>query len=217
MQHPGNAGQIAYWDTVAGARDCTLEPPLDVLLEYLPKDAKILDFGCGYGRSLVALAGLGFSDLTGFDPSPAMIARGKREHPEFDLRLFDAPALPVADGSFDAALLVGVLTAVAEDEEQRRLMTELRRALRPGGLALVCDFPLQGDARNRERYERYAAKYGRYGVFEVEGGGVARHHDPAWLDALTSGFERLHTLTLDAVTLTGKPAKAISLVVRKPD
>ncbi|MBF0480828.1 MAG: class I SAM-dependent methyltransferase [Desulfovibrionaceae bacterium] len=216
MQHPASKDQIAYWDAVASAHDCTLQPPLELFTNYLPKDAKILDFGCGYGRSLAGLSALGFTDLTGFDPSPAMLERGRREHPGLDLRPLASKELPVPDACADAVLLVGVLTAVAEDDDQRGLVAAIFRVLRPGGLLLLCDFPLQNDARNRERYERFAAKCGRYGVFEVTGGGLARHHDPAWLAELTGGFKRLETLPLSAVTLTGKPAEAVCLILRKP-
>jgi SAM-dependent methyltransferase len=216
MQDPSNEEQIAYWDAVAFAHDCTLQPPLELLAAYLPKDAKILDFGCGYGRSLAALAALGFTDLTGFDPAPAMLERGRREHPGLDLRLLDAPALPVPDASLDAVLLIAVLTSVASDDGQRRILVELMRVLKPGGILVLCDFPLQADERNTERYAANLARYGRYGVFAVPNGGVMRHHDPAWLDALTAGFTRLDRFFFDAVTMYGHPAKAICLVARKP-
>lgn len=216
MHDPESSGQTAYWDAVADTHPCTLEPPLEVLVAFLPKDAKIVDFGCGYGRSLAALAALGFTNLTGFDPSPAMLARGRREHPELDLREFEGPGLPVPDASFDAALLVAVLTSVVSDDAQRRILAELLRVLRPGGLLVLCDFPLQTDARNTARYAANVARYGRYGVFAVTGGGVMRHHDPAWLDELTGDFERLDRLFFDAVTMYGNPARSICLVLRKP-
>jgi SAM-dependent methyltransferase len=216
MHDPNEATQIAYWNAVADAHDCTLEPPLELLSPYLPKDAKILDFGCGYGRSLAALAALGFTDLTGFDPAPAMLERGRRAHPGLDLRLLASPGLPVPDASCDAVLLIAVLTAVADDAGQRRLIAEARRVLKDGGILFVCDFPLQDDARNRARYDTFAAKYGRYGVFEVEGGGVMRHNDETWLDELTGAFTRLESRRFNARTLYGHRARVFCCLLRKP-
>jgi SAM-dependent methyltransferase len=208
--------QQAHWDAVAGLHNCSLEPPLEVLTAYLPPEAKLIDIGCGYGRSLALLATLGFSGLTGFDPSVKMIERGRREFPRLDLRVWDTAALPVPDGAFDGALLIGVLTGVPEDMAQVRLLSETARVLRPGGVLLLCDFPLQDDERNRIRYDAFEAKYGRRGVLEVGSGAVMRHHDLAWLAELTGDFERLEAHELDARTLYGNPAKALNLILRKP-
>ena len=51
-----------------------IEELADFLSGYLPHSARIVDIGCGNGGLLSTLKNLGFSDLTGFDPSPACIA-----------------------------------------------------------------------------------------------------------------------------------------------
>ena len=48
--------------------------------------AKILDYGCGYGRLAAELREAGFRNVTGIDPASAMIARGRELFADLDLR-----------------------------------------------------------------------------------------------------------------------------------
>lgn len=70
-----------YWEA-AGARKVFRHPvPLQAIAARLAPAARILDFGCGYGRAMRDLARAGFRNTVGTDPSAALIARGRRESP----------------------------------------------------------------------------------------------------------------------------------------
>jgi len=112
-------------------------------------------------------------------------------------------------------LLVAVLTAIPRDADQRALVAAIGRLLRPGGLFLVSDYLLAGDARNRERYARDAPRFGIHGAFEIDGGAWMRHHDRRWLDDLFGAFERLAFEAFDAVTMRGNAASGFRCVARK--
>ncbi|WP_030670799.1 bifunctional 2-polyprenyl-6-hydroxyphenol methylase/3-demethylubiquinol 3-O-methyltransferase UbiG [Streptomyces rimosus] len=197
-----------FWESAGAAK--TFTHPLDTgLLEtYVPRDAPVLDYGCGYGRLTAELVAAGYADVQGVDASQALVERGRREHPE--VRLAHCPGLPLPfeDGSFGAALLFAVLTCVPDAAAQRRIAGELGRLVRPGGVLYVSDVPLQSDRRNLTRYEEYAARYGTYGVFGTPDGGVFRHSTPDHLHGLleTHGFtveaERSDTVpTMDEHTV----------------
>ena len=53
--------------------------------------------------------------------------------------------------SFDAILLLAILTCIPDDQGQALLIAGLRRLLRPGRV-LYSDMPLQSDRRNLTRY-----------------------------------------------------------------
>jgi SAM-dependent methyltransferase len=183
-----NAASQRYWDANAAAHSFT--HPLNLgWLAGLPKAARILDYGCGYGRTLAELAAAGWTNAVGVDFSAALVARGRAAQPSLDLRhVAGLPLLGEPDDAFDVVILFAVLTSIPDDGEQRALMAELRRLLRPGGFLYVSDYLLQTDARNIARYEAGAARNGVYGVWDREDGGVFRHHTR---EALDGAYDRV--------------------------
>ncbi|MFJ6432606.1 class I SAM-dependent methyltransferase [Streptomyces sp. NPDC091416] len=213
---PDVDGQIPYWDSAAATK--TFTHPLHMpWLDGLGTHAAILDYGCGYGRTLHALHQQGFDHLTGVDTSPAMIERARHLHPALRFTVLDTPPhSPYPDAAFDAAVLFAVLTCIPDEGAQHRLIAELHRLLKPGGTLFVSDFLVQDDARNRERYERDAARYGTYGVFETDEGAVFRHHPRSWFASLLRDFEPVDTRDITVNTMGGHESTGIQLLVRKP-
>jgi SAM-dependent methyltransferase len=202
-----------YWDDHAEAYSFAHPIELD-WLGGLPKDARVLDYGCGYGRAAAGLAAAGWR-VVGVDFAAGMIARGRREHPDLDLRHIEGLPLAEPDGAFDAAILFAVLTCIPPDADQRALIAELTRLIRPGGLLYVSDYLLQSDARYAKRYRTGAARHGLYGVWDRDDGAVFRHHTRQALDALLAAFEPVAEREVETVTLSGAKATAIQLLVRR--
>jgi len=200
--------QLQYWDTEGPQKTFGHPINFDRLAQWLNAGSRILDFGCGYGRSLGALHEAGYRNLIGFDFSPAMIAAARSRFPAITFHELTSTNLPLEDASIDAALLFSVLTCVPTDHGQRTIVTELSRVLRPGGLLYISDLWLQTDERNLERYARDEAKYGQYGVFELPEGVTVRHHDPKWINSLTEGLKNVALDDLNVVTMNGNPARA---------
>ncbi|SNS17285.1 Methyltransferase domain-containing protein [Humidesulfovibrio mexicanus] len=198
--------QRDYWNGEGAGKTFSHPLPLDELCARLAPQADILDYGCGYGRAAAQLVQAGFSRVVGVDISEALLARGRREHPDLDLRLAQGIPLPFADASFDACLLVAVLTCVPTEAGAEAVLAEVRRLLRPGGLLLLSDYPFQPDARNIARYRQHEAEFGIYGVFRT-GGAVCRHFAPQRLDALLSGFTPAWRRDVDVPTMNGNPAR----------
>ena len=161
------------------------------------------------------LAALGWRNAVGVDFAAGMIARGLREHPGLDLRHIEGLPLAESDGAFDAAILFAVLTCIPADAEQRALIAELQRLIRPGGLLYVSDYLLQTDARYLARYAAGKARHGVLGVWDRDDGAIFRHHTRQALDALLTGFEPVAQREVETVTLSGASATAIQLLVRR--
>jgi SAM-dependent methyltransferase len=115
----------------------------------------LLDFGCGHGMASVVFARAGAA-VTAFDLSPGYLAEARRRADANGVRVAflqaDGERLPFPDASFDAvwgnAVLHHLDLAVAS--------AELRRVLRPGGVAVFCEpwgeNPLLNLARRRLPY-----------------------------------------------------------------
>jgi len=209
--------QVGYWDKVAWDKTFMLPIDLAWLQAHLSLDSKILDYGCGYGRVCSELAACGSPQVVGVDSSVEMVQRARRVHPGLQFDVLAESGLPYADGSFDAVLLVAVLTCIPSDEGQRSLIGALERVLRPGGVLYAVDYVLQEDERNRRRYVQYADEFGTYGVFRLPEGAVFRHHSMDWIASLLAGLEVLDVAYPEVTTMNRNPARAFQVLARKRD
>ena len=208
--------QFEYWNTEGTQKSFQHPLNLQRISQRLLADDRILDFGCGYGRCLGELFNSGYRNLIGIDFSPAMIAAASAQYPEITFQVVQSLPIPLPAASVDGALLFSVLTCVPTDEGQRAIIKELRRVLRPGGLLYLSDLTLQTDERNLARYARDQAKYGTYGVFDLPEGVTVRHHDPGWIETLTTDFEMVVLDHIEVLTMNGNPAKAFQWFGTKP-
>ncbi|HEY6659570.1 MAG TPA: class I SAM-dependent methyltransferase [Pyrinomonadaceae bacterium] len=200
--------QFDYWNTEGPQKSFGHPLNLQRLSHWLSLESRILDFGCGYGRSLGELFNSGYRNLIGLDFSPAMIAAARVRYPEITFQSVQSSTIPLSDESVDGALLFSVLTCVPTDDGQRAIVGELHRVLRPGGLLYISDLWLQPDERNLTRYARDESKYGMYGVFDLPEGVTVRHHDPKWIETLTTDFHMVALDNIEVLTMNGNPAKA---------
>lgn len=118
-----------------------------------------LEIGCGHGAgALLINQYTGCSRITGVDIDPDMIKAARRyisrppgwarkiktDNIEFICQ--DATELPFPDGSFDATFLFGVLDHITE---WQKVITEVFRILKAGGIFSFEEFLLGESSRNR--------------------------------------------------------------------
>jgi ubiquinone/menaquinone biosynthesis C-methylase UbiE len=207
--------QIDYWNRLGPTKPFSHPVNVSRLAELVDLDCRILDFGCGCGRVMGLLHEHGYRNLVGVDPAPRMIAAARQRFPALTFLEANSTRLPLADESVDAALLFTVLTCIPSDDEQRRVIREIGRVLRPDGLLYISDLWLQKDERNVDRYRRYQAKYGVYGIFELPEGVVLRHHTRQWIEQLTAQFTVIAVDEIVAETMNGHRAEAFQWFGRK--
>ena len=200
--------QYEYWNTTGTQKSFAHPLNLRRVRQWISDEGCILDFGCGYGRVLGELYKEGYDKLIGLDFSPAMIAAARAQYPEIAFEQIESLTIPLPDASVDAVLLFSVLTCIPTDEGQRELLKEVNRVLNRGGLLYISDLWLQTDERNLTRYARDEQKYGVYGVFDLPEGVTVRHHDPKWIETLTSDFTTVALDEIEVVTMNGNPARA---------
>ena len=97
----------------------------------LPRQARILDAGCGSGRNMIELARRG--TVTGVELSDTSVGLARARHTG-DVISGSVLQMPFASASFDLAVCLDVLEHLEDD---RAALRELRRVVAPGGSLLV--------------------------------------------------------------------------------
>lgn len=207
--------QVEYWDREGVKKTFRHPVNFELLAKIIDKNARILDYGCGYGRVMKALSQRGYICVEGVDFSSQMIEHGRRISPDLDFQVISLPHLPYGDREFDVVILFTVLTCIPRHEAQISLIRELKRVLRVGGLLYISDLSLQSDECNLKRYREFEKKYGTYGVFELPEGAVLRHHDREWVESLTSDFKTIDFVEFEVETMNKNSARAFQLFARK--
>ncbi|RLC69358.1 MAG: hypothetical protein DRI26_09255, partial [Chloroflexi bacterium] len=112
---------------------------------YINKDDEVLEIGCGTGTLAISCAEKGAS-VVGFDISPEMLAVAKRKVRERNLadkiQLREMGAIEM-DNAFDNETFDKIVSTLVFSElypdEQRYVLGQAYRILRPGGLIIIAD------------------------------------------------------------------------------
>ena len=116
-------------------------PLVDGLVERLRTGADVADFGCGSGHAINLMArAFPASRFTGIDFSDEAIAAGIREAARIGLTnaTFESHNLAELDKA-EAYDVITVFDAIHDQGQPARVLENIHRALRPGGVLLMAD------------------------------------------------------------------------------
>lgn len=103
---------------------------------HVPPGARVLDLGCGTGRTTPRLVASS-SWYLGIDCAPTMVEAARRLHPAARFEVGDAADLAgVADAEVDVVVFAYNGLDYLADEDRARCLDEVRRVLAPGGTFL---------------------------------------------------------------------------------
>jgi ubiquinone/menaquinone biosynthesis C-methylase UbiE len=101
---------------------------------------EVLDLACGHGRIANRLTRRG-ARMTGLDATPLFLEHARTQAAEQGLEVEylqgDMRALPFADASFDRVISFFTSFGYFSEPENRQVLAEVRRVLRPGGRLML--------------------------------------------------------------------------------
>jgi SAM-dependent methyltransferase len=121
----------------------------------LPSGARVLDAGCGSGRTMEDLRDYGQVSGIELDPGAAEVARS-RGCGEVDVGSLEA--LPWADGTFD---LITCLDVIEHIPDEHLALAGLRRVCKPGGWLLLTVPAYQALWSLHDEANHHYRRYGR--------------------------------------------------------
>jgi len=112
-----------------------------MIKKYFNPESRILDIGCGAGRTTIGLYELGYHLIEGLDLSEAMIVQAKRISKELNYDITfsvgDAAFLDYDDETFEAALFsFNGIMQIPGRENRIKVLKEIKRILKPKGYFL---------------------------------------------------------------------------------
>lgn len=127
---------------------------------FLNSKTQVLDLGCGNGRNLIFLAKSFGCQGVGFDISESAIAQAKKASVGLKISYqvsSIANPLPVPDESQD--LVLDMMTShFLNQAERTKLLGEVSRVLKPGGLLFLKTFLLDEDLNAKRLLREYPAE-----------------------------------------------------------
>lgn len=107
----------------------------------------VLELGCGGGINMEFYRPSRVTSLTGLDPSPELLdmsrAAAQARGIDADIKSGIGEAMPFEDARFDTVVTTFTLCSVTE---QAAVLAEIRRVLKPGGVALFLEHGAAPDA-----------------------------------------------------------------------
>lgn len=199
-----------------------------IIYDYLKPEQKIIDIGCGYGKTCYELLMKGYHDITGIDINETGIEYAKNMQDELKTKcqflVSDATNLSPPDETFDFGIMQAFLTAIPKRKDQLKTLKEANRVIKTKGFLYLAVFTQTWhNPIYRNRYQKgmeLGYEKGSFPVYNKENGNleyVAHHYTDEELvkmicavGFLVEHFE-YHTFT----TRSGNNVIGMVCIVRK--
>jgi len=154
---------INYWEQTVEQANKDYQEYFDFEKEYLSKNLqpnqRVIDIGCGDGRSIMPIAAQA-KEFIGIDHDPVAIkdALVNFENLEKATALqADATKLPLEKKSVDIAFIG--LTFVNFGEDKEKALAEIKRVLKDGGKLIFSVFSENALNARKQMYDKYDVEY----------------------------------------------------------
>ncbi len=185
-----------------------------VIKTYMPSGSRVLDLGCGAGRTTAYISENGCS-VVGADISAPLIKKAKNLYSNIDFKEMDARDLDFEDGSFDVVFFsFNGIDNLASLEERDKAINEIKRVLKPGGYLIYSSHNALAVPRTRTSWKIIFNNLGKLRIGhhwrseEYDFGKLTQYYNNLWNEKA-----RLRALGFKKVEAVGNSAK----ILKAPD
>ena len=140
---------------------------LNEFISLIPKDAKILDIGCGSGRDVQYFLDYNLNPI-GIDISHEMINEAKTRVPNGDFKKMDMRNLKFKENTFDALWACASLLHISR-KELPKVLQNLNKIIKPNGILFIALKEGEGSKIIREqKYKDLPRLFVYYNKPEIE-------------------------------------------------
>ncbi len=205
-----------FWNEIGSQKNFDDPIYLEKLMPLISPGSKIVEYGCGYGRLMQILKEKGYQDISGYDYAPKMIERGKKSHPDLDLNLIEeSGSVPLEDGCCDLTIMSTILCCTVDKQEQTKVVNEMKRILKSGGIFYLSDFLICDHPRYIEKYNMGYQEYHEWGVYTTDEDITVRHHSTDWIMELLAGLDIQWFEQSDFRTMNNNAARIFHCIASK--
>ena len=177
------------WDEQSINQGFSTPDRSDLLIDYrINKESRILDLGCGYGRTLDKCWDLGYRNLVGIDYSDGMlnIARNQNSNISFHQGVIpdDIPCIEQVDFVF----FLTVANCIISDKVLFRTFKWIHDVLKTNGMLIFDDYIYSHNPIYKERYIKALDEFDHLGLFRSNHGEIFKHRTRDTFDHLLSSF-----------------------------
>ncbi len=198
----------SYWQREGASKSFT-HPLPEEWLATIDRGARVLDFGCGYGRLTPVLRAAGFRSIDGYDPSPELVARAARENPEAD---YTSQLDSLRDRFYGLVLCFAVFNCMPQPDIQSSAVRFIDSVTRPGSALCLSDYLMEDNPHYSERYAQ--AGSGIRGCFR-SGEASFRHHEKGHFERLFSAWTKQDERSVPGRTMNGTEVTIRQWLFRK--
>ncbi|MFR6018314.1 MAG: class I SAM-dependent methyltransferase [Paraclostridium sordellii] len=128
-----NDSIVSYYNEITGKFGLFKSEEI-IISKYLNKKDKILDIGCGAGRTTIGIYKLGYKNIIGIDISNKMIEKAKQNFDNIRFEVADTINLPFDDNYFDSIIFpFNGLMLIPKLENRLKALKEIKRVLKKNG------------------------------------------------------------------------------------
>jgi ubiquinone/menaquinone biosynthesis C-methylase UbiE len=167
------SNQEKKWQKISGKNIPASLELFPIIFDYINKNGKILDVGCGFGKTCVELFKNGYTNIYGIDLVEDGIDLTKKQllkegmpNPDNFFKAADATKIPFEMNSFDFVITQAFWTSIMPDERSK-IMKEIYRVLKKDAYYYIAQFAQTWRLPSyKQRYEEGIKKGYERGTFE---------------------------------------------------